>query len=164
MKKWFTLSMISIVILVLGACSESKANVDLSSYPESVQNGEISVEFYDDVKVFIEDYYVVNYGMNQIYETENEHPDVILSTQYIDAISTMDKSFKENIENVKLKPKTDRDREINQLIKNTVALQKDYNKALWKKAENVMHDSQTTLFVDRAMINSIYDQLKEETE
>lgn len=51
MKKWCVYLMMSVVVLVLGACSESKANtVDLSSYPDAVQNGQISISFFQQLQ------------------------------------------------------------------------------------------------------------------
>lgn len=158
--KWLVIGLMSLFVLV-GCSHEEK---DLSSYPESVQDGEISVKFYDDLSIFVEDYDTVYYGMMHIAETEEKYPDSILLKQYVDAIKTMDDSFKDNINNVKLKPKTEKDKQLNQIVKNIIVLQKDYNEAMWEKAENVMPDNQTMLSIDRSMLSNLYKQLKEEIE
>lgn len=164
MKKWVTVLMLMSSLIILSACSESEAEVDLSNYPESVQNGEISAKFYDDLTSFIDNYDSVYYGMTKISEAEETFPDIILKKEYVDSVNTMIKAFEENVEPIKLKPKTEKDKELNQIAKNIIALQSEYNKDIWMKAENALYEKETTLFVDRALLENAFKQLKKEIE
>lgn len=164
MKKWLYLLSLIVFSIILTGCGESEAKADLSEYPEIVQNGEVSPEFYDEIDSFINEYEDVWEGVLDIAESEEISPDVIFEEVYVDAVIEL-KEMTDKVEGfIELKPNSEKEITINKMVMNTVETQNSYNEKLWDKAKNGKREDETDLWVSRSMLEAVFEQLKEEIE
>lgn len=116
--KWIKNLMFTLILslaLLLGACGSGVAsNVDLSSYPETVQDGTVSVEYYKQV--------------NNFYSESITYLDEITSIENSDEnLSELLSEYNKALSSYTTKPKTKADEEVDFQLRKVIRFQTDLN-------------------------------------
>lgn len=152
---------IIVTVIILSGCNlNSESNIDLSGYPESVQNGTVSVEFYDEMLKFISLFDNIYDGFEAIYESELEYPNINHENSFLDAVQSLQKESSSILSDLNLNSKTGADKEWNKRVDALVAIQKLYGDATLQKAIEEHSFEETQLHIDRAMIQNMYGSLR----
>lgn len=107
--------------LILGACADSgaSANIDLNSYPESVQNGTVSEEFFTYIRDFAEKSHSYSIDISSMLNDRESIEEMTLLLEAFDVIL-------EDFERVS-HPTTETDKEINSVVSDYVEQQMKIN-------------------------------------
>lgn len=106
-----------LLLLILGACNDGKGSAeenDLSGYPETVQNGDVSVEFYEEYKDFI---------------TKNEEYSKVANTLLTEEVKfvALMKEYNDYLKELEFYTSTEADDEIHNHLKKVIEGQKLIN-------------------------------------
>lgn len=143
-KNTFVTLLLSIV-LMLGACSETDAstNVNMDSYPEGVQNGEVSTKYYDEVNRYLDDAADFKDEMSVFYSESTLEE--VESRVFLDEYDRRVTEFLEKVDKIKLKPKTKEEKENYPLLKEVVETDKTYITTLKNVIFNLESENNLTL-------------------
>lgn len=121
MEKWRGLLSILMfgIILTLTACDEYSA--DLSDYPQAVQDGEMSAEFYDSAEEFYE----------KATEFTRESSEQLSSKNYDELKITL-LEFNSYLDSINMHPETSMEEELSKIFDDYIYAQKDFNMNLEK--------------------------------
>jgi hypothetical protein len=142
MKKiWSSLLLIILLssITLLGACGSggAKANqADLSTYPESVQDGTVSVEYYEQLTNYIRKSNEYTQTTTDILAMGTKYGmQVTGNNEYQETFKEVLHSHYELIQNLKVKPSTKADKEIDNILSPIVNNQLKINLILLEHIE-----------------------------
>lgn len=110
----FLLALSICSLLFLGACNGISAE-DMENYPESVQDGTVSVEYYKQINSFYEENYTISQSMMKILETQISLVELrgemsTIGNEY-DVMKTIEEMV-ERLGKYSTKPKTEADKAI----------------------------------------------------
>lgn len=151
-------------ILLLGACADSSVKADLSDYPVSVQNGNISVEYYYEILRFYDEYMSYLDATNMLLKTYKDHPNVAEDGEYADLVETTVKSYNASLSSFTTEPKTKSEEEIEFELDKVIHLQTAFNNTLKEQFDNEKGFKDTELFVRLSIINNVFDDLSNTVE
>ncbi|MCM3709181.1 hypothetical protein [Sporosarcina luteola] len=142
--KSITLITLLAVTSLISACGVEKTNAeskDISNYPEGVQNGTVSIEYYDELISFLEleaQHQLMLEGMMDILD---ENPKLIYSTEKVDEIRKSISSYNDFLINFNPVGTTEAEKEFSALIMDITERQLALNSSLDKYIEsrNVFH-------------------------
>lgn len=123
MKKWLPILFLLFGTIALSACNESKTKEDLSSYPESVQNGTVSNTFYDQ--------YISFKDMNNEFSKKASESLADYSTKTESKFVEVIKGHDKYLEDIIFSPTTEADTEIYEVLKAVIDGQKFLNTTLF---------------------------------
>lgn len=154
MKKWMYGLIFIVLAIGLVGCNKSEANVDLSSYPEIVQNGEVSVEFYDDL-------------LNYLNVDDQKREELSQRLSQIGTIDTEEiykniSTYNDYLEGLVPDPETEVDIEINELMMANIEHQKTVNDFIELFLNSEDHELINEIYTDA--INTSIEELDNSRE
>lgn len=168
--KWTKSILTSLLLmsaLMLGACGEENINaeeIDLRGYPEAVQNGDISVEYYKEILRFYDEYIGYLETLNELLETPKEFPHAIQDDKYVKLAEDTVNSYNNSLLSFTTKPKTNTEESINEHLENVIELQLSFNESLMEQIENKNGLDENSLYIKMSVLSKVFKEMSAEIE
>lgn len=155
--KEMLIAMMLSMVLILGACGDGNAfaKENLDNYPESVQSGEISVKYYDEVNRFYEESLEYMSTFNEMMTIEAENKSLIDDNDHVKAFNKLLNDFNKSLSSFTLKPKSPAEEDIDFQMQKVIHFQLQLNE--YKLEHLKTNDS--GLEMDMVSTSSVLDNI-----
>lgn len=152
------------VSLILGACNDGNASAkgNLDSYPESVQSGEISVKYYDEVNRFYKENLSYMKTFNEMITSETDDKNLLNDKNHVKTFNRLLNDFNKSLSSFTLKPATPADEAVDFQLQKVIYFQKQLNDFKLEHLKTQDNNLEMDMLSTSSILDNIISDLDDE--